>query len=213
VATLNNIDWPSRRGLTTAEQKQELLALFDQCAALKLNVVIFQVRPGCDAFYASKLEPWSEYLTGVQGQAPNPYWDPLEFAVIEAHRRGLELHAWFNPFRARHSTGSKTASAGHVSRMQPDMVRTYGSQAWLDPGHQEVHDYSARVILDVVQRYDVDGIHIDDYFIPIPNRKPARRRFPSRTMRVEGLSKHWRQSLPRRLAARQRQPLHRPDVS
>ena len=167
VAAVNNIDWPSKKTLTTAQQQSELRAILDQCAALKLNVVILQVRPACDALYASKLEPWSEYLTGTQGQAPSPLWDPLEFAVREAHQRGLELHAWFNPFRARHSTGNKTFTAtNHISRTRPELVKTYGSHLWLDPGLQEVHDHSARVILDVVQRYDLDGIHIDDYFYP-----------------------------------------------
>lgn len=167
VAAVNNIDWPSKRTLTTAQQKAELLSILDKCAELKLNVVILQVRPACDALYASKLEPWSEYLTGVQGKAPNPFWDPLEFAVREAHQRGLELHAWFNPFRARHSTGTKTFSAAnHVSQTRPELVKTYGTHLWLDPGLQEVHDHSARVILDVVQRYDIDGVHVDDYFYP-----------------------------------------------
>ena len=167
VASVNNIDWPSQKNLSTAQQQSELRALLDKCAALKLNVVILQVRPACDALYASKLEPWSEYLTGTQGQAPSPFWDPLEFAVREAHQRGLELHAWFNPFRARHSTGQKNSYAtNHLSRTRPKLVKTYGSHLWLDPGLQEVHDHSARVILDVVQRYDLDGIHIDDYFYP-----------------------------------------------
>jgi uncharacterized lipoprotein YddW (UPF0748 family) len=167
VAAVNNIDWPSKRTLTTAQQKAELLAILDKCAALKLNVVVLQVRPACDALYASKLEPWSEYLTGTQGRAPNPFWDPLEFAVREAHQRGLELHAWFNPFRARHSTGTKTyAAANHLSQTRPDLVKTYGTHLWLDPGLQEVQDHSARVILDVVQRYDIDGVHVDDYFYP-----------------------------------------------
>lgn len=178
VATLNNIDWPSKRGLPTEQQKQELIALLDKCAALRLNVVILQVRPGCDALYASKLEPWSEYLTGVPGQAPSPFWDPLEFAVAEAHRRGLELHAWFNPFRARHSTGSKTQAASHVTRTHPEWVRNYGPQQWLDPGLAEVHDHSARVILDVVRRYDVDGVHIDDYFYPYPEPQAGSPKIP-----------------------------------
>jgi len=175
VAAVNNIDWPSKKTLTTPQQKNELLAIFDQCAALKLNVVVLQVRPACDALYASKLEPWSEYLTGTQGKAPNPYWDPLEFAVNEAHKRGLELHAWFNPFRARHSTGNKSFSAAdHISKTRPELVKTYGTHLWLDPGLQEVHDYSARVILDVVQRYDIDGVHVDDYFYPY-REKDARK--------------------------------------
>ena len=100
VASVANIDWPSKRTLSTAEQQAELLALLDRAAALKLNAVVFQVRPAADALYASKIEPWSEYLTGAQGRAPVPFWDPLEFAIKEAHARNLELHAWFNPYRA-----------------------------------------------------------------------------------------------------------------
>lgn len=179
VASVNNIDWPSQKNLSTAQQKAELLAILDRAEALKLNVIIFQVRPACDALYASKIEPWSEYLTGTQGQAPNPLWDPLEFAVDEAHKRGLELHAWFNPFRARHSTGNKAfTTPGHISKTRPELVKTYGTHLWLDPGLAEVHDHSARVILDVVQRYDIDGVHIDDYFYPYREKDAARREIP-----------------------------------
>ena len=177
VASVNNIDWPSRPALTTEQQKQELLAILDRCQSLKLNVVILQVRPACDALYASKLEPWSEYLTGTQGKAPSPFWDPLEFAVAQAHARGLELHAWFNPFRARHSSGTVLA-ANHVSKTHPALVKTYGTHLWLDPGLPEVHDYSARVILDVVQRYDIDGVHIDDYFYPYREKDAAKKDLP-----------------------------------
>ncbi len=179
VASVNNIDWPSQRNLTTQQQKDELLAILDKCAALKLNVVVLQVRPACDALYASKIEPWSEYLTGEQGRAPNPFWDPLEFAVGQAHARGLELHAWFNPFRARHSTGSKNSlAANHISKTRPELAKSYGTHLWLDPGLQEVHDHSARVILDVVRRYDIDGIHIDDYFYPYPEKDAAKKEMP-----------------------------------
>jgi uncharacterized lipoprotein YddW (UPF0748 family) len=179
VAVVNNIDWPSRKGLTTEQQQTELRAIIDRCAQLKLNVVIFQVRPACDALYPSKLEPWSEYLTGTPGQGPHPAWDPLEFAIREAHARGMELHAWFNPFRARHSTGSKTVTAPtHVSKTRPQLVKKYGTHLWLDPGLAEVHDLSARVILDVVTRYDVDGIHVDDYFYPYPEKDPAKKEIP-----------------------------------
>ena len=179
VATVNNIDWPSRPALSTHLQKDELLAILDKCVALRLNVVVFQVRPACDALYASKIEPWSEYLTGTQGQAPNPFWDPLEFVVTQAHARGLELHAWFNPFRARHSTGSKNnLAANHISKTYPALVKTYGTHLWLDPGMKEVHDYSARVILDVVQRYDIDGIHIDDYFYPYREKDVSGKEIP-----------------------------------
>jgi uncharacterized lipoprotein YddW (UPF0748 family) len=178
VATVNNIDWPSKPGLPTAEQQRELLAILDKCQNLKLNVVVFQVRPACDALYASKLEPWSEYLTGQQGKAPSPFWDPLEFAVAQAHARGLELHAWFNPFRARHSSGFGARAVDHISRTHPNWVKSYGTHLWLDPGLPEVHDYSARVILDVVNRYDVDGVHIDDYFYPYRERDKDKNEIP-----------------------------------
>jgi uncharacterized lipoprotein YddW (UPF0748 family) len=166
VATVANIDWPSKPGLTTAEQKSELLALLDRAAQIKLNAIIFQVRPACDAMYASTLEPWSEYLTGTMGKAPEPFYDPLAFAVTEAHRRGLELHAWFNPYRARSSNSQSPAAANHVSKTRPQLVRQYGKYLWLDPGEREVQEYSLRVVKDVVERYDVDGVHFDDYFYP-----------------------------------------------
>ena len=166
VATVKNIDWPSKPGLSTAQQKAELLAILDRAAQLKLNAVLLQVRPACDALYASTFEPWSEYLTGKMGQAPKPFYDPLEFAVTEAHRRGLELHAWFNPFRARHNTGFSTLSKDHISKTHPEFVRTYGKQLWLDPGDRAAREYSLAVILDLVKRYDIDGAHMDDYFYP-----------------------------------------------
>jgi uncharacterized lipoprotein YddW (UPF0748 family) len=178
VATVNNIDWPSKPGLPTAQQKQELLAILNRCQQLKLNVVIFQVRPACDALYKSKIEPWSEYLTGQQGKAPEPSWDPLEFVIAEAHARGMELHAWFNPFRARHLTAFSPLSKDHISQTKPAWVKTYGKHLWLDPALPEVHDYSARVILDVVKRYDIDGVHIDDYFYPYREKDAAGKEIP-----------------------------------
>src|SRR6185437_14865327 len=126
VASVDNIDWPSQRGLSTQEQKDELLGILDRAVALRLNAVILQVRPAADALYASPLEPWSEYLSGRMGRAPNPWYDPLEFAVNEAHKRGLELHAWFNPYRARHPSGKGPASADHISRTHPELVKKYG---------------------------------------------------------------------------------------
>lgn len=166
VATVANIDWPSTNTLTTAQQKAELLAILDRVKELKLNTVIFQVRPGCDALYASSLEPWSEYLTGAMGKAPEPFYDPLTFAVDEAHKRGLELHAWFNPYRARHERAVSPVSANHISRTHPELVRQYGKYLWLDPGEKAVQDYSLKVVMDVVRRYDIDGVHFDDYFYP-----------------------------------------------
>jgi uncharacterized lipoprotein YddW (UPF0748 family) len=166
VATVNNIDWPSRPGLSVSQQQQELLNLLDQAASLRLNSILFQVRPACDALYESKLEPWSEYLSGTMGQPPQPYYDPLAFIIREAHQRGLELHAWFNPFRARHHSGQGPLSPRHIARTKPQWVRSYGKYLWLDPAEPGVADYSLRVILDVVKRYDIDGVHLDDYFYP-----------------------------------------------
>lgn len=175
VATVGNIDWPSKAGLSTQQQQTELLALLDKAVALRLNAIVLQVRPGCDALYASKLEPWSEYLTGTMGRAPEPFYDPLAYAVAEAHRRGLELHAWFNPFRARHAAAKSPVAANHISKTRPELVRKYGALQWLDPGEPLVHEHSLRVILDVVRRYDVDGIHLDDYFYPYPEKTAAKK--------------------------------------
>ncbi len=166
VATVANIDWPSKPGLSVTEQKAELITLLDHAANLKLNALIFQVRPACDAMYASQFEPWSEYLTGAMGKAPSPFYDPLEFAISEAHQRGLELHAWFNPYRAHHHKSWSPIMAQHISKTRPELVRKYGKFLWLDPGEPAVQDYSLKVVMDVVKRYDVDGIHFDDYFYP-----------------------------------------------
>ena len=166
VATVGNIDWPSKPGLPVEVQKQELLTILNKAVDLHLNAIIFQVRPSCDALYASKIEPWSEYLTGQMGKAPEPGYDPLAFMVAEAHRRGLELHAWFNPFRARNAGAKSAISSRHVSKTRPELVRNYGPFLWLDPGEKAARDYSQSVVLDVVRRYDVDGVHIDDYFYP-----------------------------------------------
>jgi uncharacterized lipoprotein YddW (UPF0748 family) len=168
IATVANKDWPSAPGLSVAQQKAELISLLDTAVRLKLNAVIFQVRPSCDAMYASPNEPWSAYLTGVQGQAPEPFYDPLAFAIEEAHRRGLELHAWFNPFRVRFSGAQWYPAPNSISRTHPEWVREYNGQEWLDPGEPAARAYVLRVIMDVVRRYDVDGVQLDDYFYPYP---------------------------------------------
>jgi uncharacterized lipoprotein YddW (UPF0748 family) len=172
IASVSNIDWPSKKGLTTAEQKAELVAMLDKAAELKLNAVIFQIRPMCDALYVSDIEPWSEYLTGTLGKPPSPAYDPLELAVREAHARGLELHAWFNPYRARHSSATSAIPDEHIIKRRPDLAKRYGTHYWLNPTSQEVQDHTMRVILDVVRRYDIDGVHIDDYFYPYPEKGP-----------------------------------------
>src|SRR5688572_11555818 len=166
VASVANIDWPSRPGLSTWEQQAELIAILNRSVALNLNAVILQVRPAADAFYNSPYEPWSEYLTGAEGRAPEPYYDPLHFAVDEAHKRGLELHAWFNPYRARHPSARGAAARTHIAIARPALVGSYGRYQWMDPAEPAVRAPTLRAMRDVVERYDVDGIHIDDYFYP-----------------------------------------------
>ncbi|MBB6502252.1 glycoside hydrolase family 10 protein [Pedobacter cryoconitis] len=167
VATVTNIDWPSRPGLSVDEQKQELIALLDQHKRNGMNAIMLQVRPAADAFYRKSREPWSQWLMGRQGIAPSPGYDPLEFAIEEAHKRGMELHAWFNPYRATMSPNTVIAE-GHMTRKRPDLFFTYGGKKQFDPGLPEVREYIVQVILDVVKGYDVDGIHFDDYFYPYP---------------------------------------------
>jgi uncharacterized lipoprotein YddW (UPF0748 family) len=174
VDTADGVDWPSKRSLTTREQKAELTAILDRAVELNLNVIVLQVRGSCDAMYDSKIEPWSEYLTGQMGRAPRPYYDPLAFAVEEAHKRGLELHAWFNPYRARFRNLKTPVSSSHVSVTHPGLVRTYGKFLWLDPTEPGTRDYSLSVIMDVVRRYDIDGVHFDDYFYPTPEKEGGR---------------------------------------
>lgn len=172
AASVGNIDWPAQAGASVAQHQADLRALLDMAVRVRLNVVILQVRPSADALYASPLEPWSEYLTGRMGQAPNPRWDPLQFACDEAHARGLELHAWINPFRARYFKTLSNPSSDHVVRRHPEWVLPYGNLLWLDPGNPAVREHVLQVALDIVQRYDVDGFHVDDYFYPYPVRGP-----------------------------------------
>jgi uncharacterized lipoprotein YddW (UPF0748 family) len=168
IASVSNIDWPSRPGLPTETQRAEALAILERARAIGLNALILQVRPAADALYASALEPWSEYLTGEQGRAPEPAWDPLAFWVEQAHRRGLELHAWFNPYRARHSSAKSALAASHLALRQPALVKRYGDMLWMDPGEPAAAAQTLAVVADVVRRYDIDGVHIDDYFYPYP---------------------------------------------
>ena len=181
IATVANIDWPSRPGLSAEEQKRQLLQILDRAVELRFNAVVLQVRPACDALYASTIEPWSEYLSGVMGKAPTPYYDPLAFAVQEAHKRGLELHAWFNPYRALHFSGKSPIAANHISRTHPEFVKHYGKYLWLDPGEPGVRDYSLSVVMDVVRRYDIDAVHFDDYFYPDKADAGTDAEFPDET--------------------------------
>lgn len=166
VATVDNIDWPSVRGLPTDKAQAELIAILDRAKKVGLNAIILQVRPHADAMYSSSIEPWSEYLTGRQGKAPEPYWDPLEFAVEQAHKRGLELHAWVNPYRAWHPAAKGPKAENYIGREDPAIVKEYGKYEWMDPSEPEVQNRTYKVMMDIVERYDLDGIHIDDYFYP-----------------------------------------------
>lgn len=166
VATVANINWPKRGDYSTESQKREAIKLLDLLKANNFNAVIFQVRPSGDALYDSPYEPWSYFLTGQIGKRPSPYYDPLEFWVEEAHKRGLELHVWLNPYRAHHSSGGAVTSESIVKK-EPDMVvRLRNGMYWFDPANPKTQDHSAKVVADIVKRYDIDGVHFDDYFYP-----------------------------------------------
>ena len=175
VATVGNIDWPSKPGLTTEQQQAEAVRMLDRAAEMNLNAIVLQVRTVADALYDSKLEPWSLFLTGTQGKAPDPYYDPLKFWVDEAHKRGIELHAWFNPYRTRYGGRNIETAQSHMSKARPDLVKDYGKVSWMDPGEPDAAEHSYKVFMDVVERYDVDGIHIDDYFYPYPEARQGGR--------------------------------------
>ncbi len=166
LATVANRDWPSRAGLSPSQQWGELVTHLDTAVRNRLNTVIFQVRPTADALWPSPYEPWSQYLTGTQGKAPG--WDPLGSAVEEAHLRGLELHAWFNPYRIANHTDPKRLTASHPARKHPDWVVGYGGKLYYNPGLPEVRAFVQEAMLDAVRKYPVDGVHFDDYFYPYP---------------------------------------------
>ncbi len=170
VASVANLDWPASNKLTVEEQKQSLVDLFKKLAKLNFNAIVFQVRPECDALYNSPYEPWSYWLTGKQGKPPEPFYDPLEFAVNTAHKFGLELHAWINPYRAVRKTGIYDLAPNHITKLHPEWIIKIGDYQFLNPGLKEVRDYVTSIVRDIVLRYDIDGIHLDDYFYPyIPN--------------------------------------------
>ena len=172
IASVANLDWPSQRALSPSSQRAQYTTLLDQLKPLGINIVVVQIRPECDALYPSPYEPWSYWLTGTQGLAPNPLYDPLQFMIDETHKRGMEFHAWFNPYRAVKTvtgSGSYSQSANHVSVLHPDWLliypnKTSPAEKLLDPGNPNVRNYVINVIVDVVRRYDIDGVHWDDYF-------------------------------------------------
>lgn len=172
IATVENIDWPSKKGLASEQQQQEFRNLLDMHRKNGLNAIVAQIRPVADAFYPSEYEPWSEYLTGKQGQAPSPYYDPLAFMIEETHKRGMEFHAWINPYRAVFNTATSSVAANHPSKLHPEWFVDYGdankTTRYFNPGIPEAQEFVTKVIRDIVKRYDVDGIHFDDYFYPYP---------------------------------------------
>jgi uncharacterized lipoprotein YddW (UPF0748 family)/DNA-binding MarR family transcriptional regulator len=166
VASVENIDWPSKKGLPVDSQKAEFTHLLDMHQRNGLNAVVVQIRPAADAFFPSPYEPWSEWLTGIQGQPPSPYYDPLAFMIEETHKRGMEFHAWCNPYRAIHTIGRSSVAPDHITRQHPDWFVRFEKTLYFDPGNKEVQDYVTDVIRDIVRRYDIDALHFDDYFYP-----------------------------------------------
>ena len=166
IACVYNIDWPSRKGLSAQRQQAELTRILDRMASLRMNAVIFQVRPQADALYRSRIEPWSPWLTGTMGRDPG--YDPLAYCIKQAHARNIEVHAWFNPFRATPHRDHRV-SPDHVSRTHPSIIRDFKLHRWMDPASSFTRRRALDVIADVVRRYDVDGVHIDDYFYPYPD--------------------------------------------
>ena len=168
IATVINLDWPDSRLDNPADQQQQLVTMLDKLKEAGINAVMFQIRTECDALYDSPYEPWSYWLTGEQGKAPDPLYDPLEFAIEEAHKRGMEIHAWFNPYRAERLVDDYDLSDEHITVQNPDWALQVGTIKFLDPGLPQVRDFVGKIIADVVRRYDVDGVHFDDYFYPYP---------------------------------------------
>ena len=166
IASVANINWPSRNNLSVDQQKAEAIQLLDYLESNNFNVAILQVRPSADALYKSKIEPWSYFLTGQTGKSPSPDYDPLEFWIEEAHKRGIELHAWLNPFRAHHSNGGSVTAESMVKKSPENVVRLKNGMYWFDPADQKTQDEVSNVVKDLVTRYDIDGIHFDDYFYP-----------------------------------------------
>src|SRR5690606_37136180 len=171
VATVANIDWPTRQGMAVPQQKAEFISILDAHQPAGIKAVMFQIRPAADALYAKSREPWSTFLTGTQGQGPTPFYDPLDFVIKEAHSRGMELHAWMNPYRATFNSVSNVAP-DHITRTKPEWFFTYGGKKYFNPALPEVRSYISSVVMDVVRNYDVDGIHFDDYFYPYPEKNP-----------------------------------------
>lgn len=166
IASVENIDWPSKKGLSADSQKAEFIRQLDMHKRNGLNAVVVQIRPAADAFYPSSFEPWSEWLTGVQGKPPSPWYDPLQFMIEETHKRGMEFHAWCNPYRAVKTIGRSSIAPDHITKRHRDWFVKFENTLYFDPGNKEVQQYVTSVIRDIVKRYDIDALHFDDYFYP-----------------------------------------------
>ncbi len=199
VASVVNIDWPSNKNLSSDVQQSEFIAMLDMHQRNGMNAVVVQIRPAADAFYPSDLEPWSEYLTGKQGKAPYPFYDPLAFMIAETHKRNMEFHAWLNPYRAVFNVRTSSIAPDHITRKHPEWFVDYGDAArvtrYFDPGNPEGQDFVTMVVRDIIKRYDVDAIHMDDYFYPY---RVAGKEFPDAKTYAQygkGMSKDtWRRS-------------------
>lgn len=195
IATVTNIDWPTKGTTDPAKQREEYIRMLDMHKKNGLNAVIAQVRPAADAFYPSPYEPWSEWLTGKQGKPPVPYYDPLQFMINEAHQRGMEFHAWLNPYRAVFNIKTTLTDPNHITRTFPDWFLNYGDKKYFDPGNKNAQQFVVNIVRDLVKRYPVDGIHFDDYFYPY---RIAGKEFPDqKSYKVFGVGMsvdEWRRS-------------------
>jgi len=167
IATVANIDWPMKSAVgNTEQQKHDMIVILDSLQACHFNAVIFQIRPTADALYHSDYEPWSSWLTGKQGKAPHPYYDPLQFVVEEAHKRCIDVHVWLNPYRVTHTFGVADMDHNHIYRQHPEWFVKYGDKYYFNPGLDATRKWLNQVVADIVSRYDIDAIHFDDYFYP-----------------------------------------------
>lgn len=197
ITTAFNLDWPSSTKITSEDQKTEFINLIEAHQRNGINAVFVQIRPSGEVFYESDIEPWSHWLTGVQGKAPNPYYDPLRFMLDECHKRNIEFHAWFNPFRAVSNIARVKTVDWHITRKRPEWFETYGEEIvkkYFNPGIPEAREYIVKVVMEVVKKYDIDGVHFDDYFYPV---RQAGKDFPDNISYLkynpDGLSKSdWR---------------------
>lgn len=178
IATVANIDWPSQRNLTPKAQRDEMRTMLDEFSKNNINTVVMQIRPTADTFYPSQLEPWSNWLTGKQGVKPNPFYDPLAFIIEEAHKRCIDVHVWLNPYRVTNSDNPEILSKDHLYYKNRDLFVKYGGKYYFEPGLDETREFLNKVVADVVERYDVDAIHFDDYFYPY---RVANEEFPDET--------------------------------